>query len=200
MTTAFVALGANLGDRLATVEAAVEAIDDLDQVTVRDVSGVYETLPVGGPSQDPYLNAVVRIDTDLGPHEFLGELQLIEAAFGRDRSSEERWGPRTLDLDILLFGDQQLDTPDLVVPHPRLHERAFALVPLVEVFPGGALPDGTRLTQVVAGLAPIDGIELYVRLERDDGHPRRPEGPAGPGAVSADEWERPVGAPPGVHR
>jgi 2-amino-4-hydroxy-6-hydroxymethyldihydropteridine diphosphokinase len=200
MTTAFVALGANLGDRLATVEAAVEAIDDLDEVAVDDVSGVYETLPVGGPEQDPYLNAVVRIDTDLAPHDLLGELQLIETAFGRNRSVEERWGPRTLDLDILLFGAEELDTPDLVVPHPRLRERAFALVPLMEVFPGGTLPDGTRLSQLVAALAPMEGIELYVRLERDDQHPTRPEGPAGPGAIPADQWERPVGAPPGVHR
>lgn len=200
MTTAFVALGANLGDRLATIEAAVEAIDDVDRVVVEDVSGVYETLPVGGPEQDPYLNAVVRLRTDLDPRDLFRELQLIETAFGRDRSSEERWGPRTLDLDLLLFGDVELDTNDLVVPHPRLHERAFVLVPLLEVFPGGALPDGTRLTRLIAALAPIDGIELYVRLERDDQHPRRPEGPSGPGAVTADQWEPPVGAPPGVHR
>ncbi|HEX9767036.1 MAG TPA: 2-amino-4-hydroxy-6-hydroxymethyldihydropteridine diphosphokinase [Nitriliruptorales bacterium] len=197
---AFVGLGANMGDRLEVIEAAIEAIDDIDGTHVADVSGVYETAPVGGPHQDPYLNAVVRIEVALEPRALLAELQLIEAAFGRDRSREVRWGPRTVDLDILLYGDEQIDTGDLVVPHPRLHERAFALVPLLEVFPGGTLPDGRRLATLVSDLAPFDGVDLFVRLERDDHHPRRPQGPAGPGAVAAADWEPPVGPPPGVHR
>ena len=197
---AFVGLGANLGDRLATLEAAIESIDDVDDVDVVDTSGIYETAPVGGPDQDPFLNAVVRISTTLAPHDLLHEIQLIETAFGRDRSTEERWGPRTLDLDILLYGDRVIDTPDLAVPHPRLHERAFALIPLLEVHPGGRLPDGRSISRLVADLAPVEGVDLHVRLEREDHHPTRPEGPAGPGAIPAAQWRRPVGEPPGVHR
>ena len=203
MTTrhdAFVGLGANVGDRLATLEATVESIDEIDDVQVLDTSGIYETAPVGGPDQEPYLNAVVRTSTTLTPHDLLRELQLLEAAFGRDRSREERWGPRTLDLDILLYGELVLDSPDLVVPHPRLHERAFALIPLLEVHPGGRMPDGRSISQLIAALAPVEGVDLYVRLEREDHHPSRPEGPAGPGAIPAAEWQRPVGEPPGVHR
>ena len=197
---AFVGLGANLGDRLAVIEAAIESIDDVEGIAVVDVSGVYETAPVGGPDQDPYLNAVVRTSTTLAPLDLLHELQLIEAAFGRDRSAEVRWGPRTLDLDVLLYGELVLDTPNLVLPHPRLHERAFALIPLLEVHPGGRMPDGRSISRLIASLAPVEGVDLYVRLEREDHHPSRPEGPAGPGAIPAAEWQRPVGEPPGVHR
>lgn len=199
-THAFIGLGANLGDRLLTIEAAIESLDDLEATSVVDVSGVYETAPVGGPDQDPYLNAVARLATALSPTKMLAELQLIEAAFGRDRTVEERWGPRHLDLDILVFGTTVVDTPELVIPHPRLPERAFALIPLLEVFPGGSLPDGRRLAVLVNDLAPIEGVDLFVRLEREDHHPTRPDGPAGPGAVPAARWQRPIGAPPGVDR
>lgn len=201
-TTAFVGIGSNLGDRLATVEAAVWALDDVAGVAVEDVSGIYETLPWGGVPQDPYLNAVVRLVTSLTARALLDECQAIEAAFGRDRSDEERWGPRVLDLDLLIFGDEQIDEDDLQVPHPRLPERAFVLVPLLEVHPGGALPDGRRLTSCLAAIAPIEGIDLYVRMEETPGRQRRqrPPGPVGPGAVPAHEWVRPEGAPPGTER
>jgi 2-amino-4-hydroxy-6-hydroxymethyldihydropteridine diphosphokinase len=190
----FLGLGANVGDALETLTAAVYALDDLEGFAVADVSGVYETPPWPAPpdpravAQDPYLNLVVRGVTTLAPHALLAETQLIEAAFGRDRSREVRWGPRPLDIDLLLVGDREVDTPELVLPHPRIAERAFVLVPLLEVWPGGMLPDGRRLTRLLADLAPIEDIELHVRLADVPGrHVPRPDGPAGPAA----SFERP---------
>ena len=123
------ALGSNLGDRRAHLRAAVAGLPG-----VVAVSPVYETEPVGGPSrQPPYLNAVVELDTDLGARELLEVGQALESAAGRVRA--ERWGPRTLDIDVLLLGDQAVDEPDLVVPHPRMRERAFVLVPLHDLAP-----------------------------------------------------------------
>lgn len=190
----FLSLGANVGDALETLTAAVYAVDDLDGFAVEEVSGVYETAPWPPPGdprhvpQDPYLNLVVRGRTTLTPHALLAETQLLEAAFGRDRASEQRWGPRPLDIDLLLVGDAVVDTPDLVLPHPRLTERAFVLVPLLEVWPGGTLPDGRRVTQALNALAPIEGIDLVVRLEDVPGrHLTRPEGPGG----GAPSFERP---------
>jgi 2-amino-4-hydroxy-6-hydroxymethyldihydropteridine diphosphokinase len=183
----FLSLGANVGDALETLAAAVHALDDVDGLAVEEVSAVYETAPWPPPDdprhvpQDPYLNVVVRARTSLTPQALLAETQLLERAFGRDRAVEVRWGPRTLDIDLLLVGDAQLDSDDLTLPHPRLAERAFVLVPLLEVWPGGALPDGRRPTQLLAALAPVSGIELVMRLEEAPGsHLTRPEGPGGP--------------------
>ena len=177
-------LGANVGDALQTLSAAVFSLDDVDGVAVDEASGVYRTVPWPGPSdprhvpQDDYLNLVVRAVTSLEPLALLDEVQLIEEAFGRDRRAEVRWGPRPLDIDVLLFGDRVIDDPRLEVPHPRLGERGFVLVPLLEVAPGGALPDGTRITTLINRLAPIDGVEHVMRLEElPTRHLRRPEGP-----------------------
>lgn len=190
-------LGSNVGDPLETLTAAVFALDDVDGLAVADVSGVYETPPwppveEGGVEQAPFLNLVVLAVTTLAPHPLLAELQLIEAAFGRDRDREVRWGPRTLDIDLLLHGEREVDTEELVVPHPRLAERAFVLVPLMELLPGGSLPDGRRLASLLRDLAPIEGIELVVRLDEVPGRRLpRPEGPSAPGAYLADD----VGGP-----
>jgi 2-amino-4-hydroxy-6-hydroxymethyldihydropteridine diphosphokinase len=182
-------LGSNVGDRLETLTAAVYALDDLDGLVVQDVSAVYETPPWPPPddpravTQEPYYNLAVRGVTSLDPHTLLAETQLLEAAFGRDRRREVRWGPRTLDIDLLVVGDRQLDTPALTLPHPRLAERAFVLVPMLEVWPGGTLPDGRRLTELLRALAPIEGIELVQRLPDVPGfHIERPEGPSAPPA------------------
>ena len=134
---AFLALGSNLGDRWAHLRAAVDGLPD-----VVAVSDVYETDPVGGPAgQPPYLNAVVELDTDLSPRELLEVAGRLEAEAGRVRAV--RWGPRTLDVDLLLVGDLVVDEPDLQVPHPRLRERAFVLVPLADLAPdlAGPRPD-----------------------------------------------------------
>lgn len=194
-------LGSNVGDPLETLTAAVFALDDVDGLAVADVSGVYETPPwpppeEGGVEQAPFYNLVVLALTTLDPHALLAELQLIEAAFGRDRDREVRWGPRTLDIDVLLHGQREIDTGELVVPHPRLAERAFVLVPLLEVLPGGALPDGRRIAVLLGALAPVEGIELVVRLDEVPGRRLpRPAGPAAPGAYLAEdvddaEWGR----------
>lgn len=182
-------LGSNVGDRLETLAAAVHAIDDLEGVAVADVSAVYETPPWPPPddprsvTQEPYYNLVLRAVTSLEPLALLGELQLLERAFGRDRSREVRWGPRTLDIDVLLFGSQTIDDPRLQVPHPRLTERAFVLVPMFEILPGGELPDGRRLARLLADLAPIEDIDLVVRLDDLPGRRiQRPEGPSAPAA------------------
>lgn len=200
--TAHLGLGSNVGDRLATLESAIWSLDDSDGISVEDVSGVYETDAWGPVEQEAYLNAVIEVSTVLTPQELLIEVQATERAYGRDRDREVRWGPRTLDVDILLYGDRVVAEPDLVVPHPRIAERAFVLIPLMEVMPGGALPDGTRLTRLVAALAPITGIDLHVRIQDPPGRARiqRPEGPRGPAATMAKDWTPPRGAPPGTER
>ena len=141
MTRAYLALGSNLGDRRAYLQQAVDALATIPGVRVVAVSPVYETAPVGGPPQDAYLNAVVSIDTELDPHALLALAQGIERAAHRER--KEHWGPRTLDIDVLLYGDLQIDTPDLVVPHPRMWERGFVLAPLRDLAPALVDADAT---------------------------------------------------------
>lgn len=186
LTRAAIGMGTNVGDRLATLEAAIWTLHDTDDIEVADVSGIWETAPWGGVDQHPFLNAVVLIDTALAADDLLTDLQATEAVFGRDRDQEVRWGPRTLDLDILVYRDDVIDDPPrLVVPHPRLQERAFVLIPLMEVMPGHTLPDGTRLTTALSALAPIEGIDLHIRLTDVPGRQAitRPEGPR-----SGDAW------------
>lgn len=130
---AYLGIGSNLGERLAYLQLAVDELAATEGVTVVGVSPVYETAPVGGPEQPDYLNAVVAVDTALTAHELLDVAQGIETEAERVRTV--RWGPRTLDVDVLLVGDEQIDDPDLVVPHPRLTERAFVVVPLADLDP-----------------------------------------------------------------
>ena len=132
----FVALGANLGDREATFAAVVRTLEREPDLLLLAASPVYETDPVGPGDQGPYLNAVLGLRSWLAPLELLGRLQQIEAMLGRDRGRDAvRWGARTIDLDLLFYGDRCIDLPELVVPHPRAHERAFVLVPLAELAP-----------------------------------------------------------------
>jgi 2-amino-4-hydroxy-6-hydroxymethyldihydropteridine diphosphokinase len=128
---AFLALGSNLGDRAAHLQGAVDALARADAVRVVRVSRVYETAPVGGPEQDAYLNAVVAIDTEREPHALLELAQELEG--GAHRVRVERWGPRTLDVDVLLYDDIRLDDAELTLPHPRMWERGFVLAPLRDV-------------------------------------------------------------------
>lgn len=134
---AVVGLGSNVGDRLATLRSAAAAIASI--ADVRGRSFVYETAPMGGVDQPDFLNAAVAIDYDGAPLALLDALQAIEAQHGRDRAKEQRWGPRTLDLDVLWIDGIVIAEPRLVVPHPRLHERAFALLPLHDVAPEATL-------------------------------------------------------------
>jgi 2-amino-4-hydroxy-6-hydroxymethyldihydropteridine diphosphokinase len=125
---AFLGLGSNVGDR---AHHLADAVDSLAGVVA--VSPVYETDPVGGPAQDPFLNVVVELATVLTPRQLLGVAHRLESAAGRVRA--ERWGPRTLDVDVLLVGDLRVDEPDLVVPHPRMWQRRFVLAPLADLAP-----------------------------------------------------------------
>jgi 2-amino-4-hydroxy-6-hydroxymethyldihydropteridine diphosphokinase len=130
---AYLALGSNLGDRAAHLQQAIDQLARRDDIEVVAVSGVYATDPVGGPEQGEYLNAVVAVDTTLAPHPLLHVAQAIEQAASRERSV--RWGPRTLDVDLLLHDDSTIDDAELTVPHPRMWERDFVLVPLRDVAP-----------------------------------------------------------------
>jgi len=131
---AYIGLGSNLGDRGDTLMAAVKRLAAIEGVSVRRISQFITTDPVGGPPDQPkYLNAAAEILTTLAPLELLAELQKIEAALGRDRTNEPRWGPRTCDMDILLMGDCVMETETLTIPHPRMHERKFVLRPLAQI-------------------------------------------------------------------
>jgi len=139
VTRAFLALGSNLGDRQSHLQAALDFLGATPGLSVRAVSAVYETDPVGGPVQNDFLNAVVEVDTDRTPHELLTVAHAAEAA--ADRVRTERWGPRTLDVDILWLESGPIEEPDLQVPHPRMYERRFVMVPMMELAPE-LVPDG----------------------------------------------------------
>lgn len=161
---AFLGLGSNIGDRLAHLQSGVDHIAAHPKVRIDEVSSVYETAPVGGPPQDPFLNMAIRVATTASPHGLLRACQQAEQAAERERTV--RWGPRTLDVDVLLYDDRTISTRRLTVPHPRLVERPFALVPLIEVAPGATLPDGRSLVQVLVALAPIEDIVMVGRQVR----------------------------------
>jgi len=144
MPTVYLGLGANLGKRRETIEAALARLAEHPAIRVRAVSGLIETEPVGGPPGQPnYLNGAAAIETDLEPAALLAELKRIESDLGRRRGP--RWGPREIDLDILLYGDIVLDTPGLTIPHRRLRERRFVLEPLAQIAPD-AIDPATGLT------------------------------------------------------
>ncbi len=145
MTRAYIGVGANLGDREATIRAALGALPG-----VVGVSQLRETDPVGVVDQPPFLNGAVALETELSPRELLDALLAVERELGRER--RERWGPRTIDLDLLLYGDETIDEPGLTVPHPRLHERRFALEPLLDLDPDLAIPGRGRVVDLLAGL------------------------------------------------
>jgi 2-amino-4-hydroxy-6-hydroxymethyldihydropteridine diphosphokinase len=161
MAEAALALGSNLGDSAAILQGAIDDLASVDDIVVMGVSRTYETDPVGGPEQEAYLNAVVVVRTDLDPWQLLAVTQSIEQHWHRTR--EVRWGPRTLDIDILAFDAESVDSEDLVIPHPRAHERGFVLVPWSDVAPDAVIPghgsvadlvqavgdDGVRVTDVV---------------------------------------------------
>lgn len=165
MTRAHVALGSNVGDRMAILDSAVRALDADERTHVMAVSKVYETEPVGGPRQGPYLNAVAVLETDRDPMELLRLLLAIEERLGRVRDHRERWGPRTADLDLILYDQTQIDMPELTVPHPRARERAFVLVPLVDADPFATFPDGEPAVEALARLAPVSGVVPVGELE-----------------------------------
>jgi 2-amino-4-hydroxy-6-hydroxymethyldihydropteridine diphosphokinase len=152
VTRAYVGLGANLGDRERTLRAAVEALGAEPGIEVVGVSRFRDTEPVGVLDQPRFLNGAAALETELPPRELLERLLEVERRFGRDRGAERPQGPRTLDLDLLLYGAETIDEPGLVVPHPRLHERRFALEPLAELAPGLAVPARGTVEDLIAGV------------------------------------------------
>ena len=151
MTRAYVGLGANLGERESTLRMAVAALGEEDGIEVVAVSTLRDTEPVGVGEQPPFLNGVVAVDTTLSARELLERLLAVEQRFGRVRVPGER-APRTLDLDLLLFGDEAIDEAGLTVPHPRLHERRFVLEPLAELAPGLVVPGRGGVESLLAGV------------------------------------------------
>ena len=147
---AFVGLGSNLGEREAMLRGALDRLGAEEGITVVAVSSFRETDPVGVLDQPRFVNAAAELETRLAPRELLERLLEVERGLGRDRAKEERWGPRMIDLDLLLYGDEEIDEPGLTVPHPRLAERAFVREPLLELDPGLRLPDGRALRELHA--------------------------------------------------
>lgn len=150
VTCAALALGSNLGDRAATLQGAVTALDGMPGMEVLAVSRVFETDPVGGPEQDCFLNAVVLVRTGLDPVGILDAAQAVEQKFARVR--DVRWGPRTLDVDVLAVGDLQLASERLTLPHPRAHERAFVLVPWADADPQARIPGRGPVAELLAAV------------------------------------------------
>jgi 2-amino-4-hydroxy-6-hydroxymethyldihydropteridine diphosphokinase len=147
---AYVGLGSNLGDREATIRRAVELLGARPGIEVLAVSTLRETDPVGYEDQPRFLNGAAALEVDLPARGLLDELLAAERELGRDRSREQRWGPRTIDLDLLLYGHETVDEPGLTVPHPRLAERQFVLEPLCELDPDLTLPDGRAVRELAA--------------------------------------------------
>lgn len=158
MAIAAIGLGANLGDRAGTLREAVRRLEDLGEIVA--VSSLYETAPVGYLDQSPFLNAAVALDTALPAPDLMTALLAIEHGLGRVRTF--RNAPRTLDLDLLLYDDLTVDTPELTLPHPRLHERAFVLVPLAEIAPAVVHPRLRQsMIQLQSALPPLPEIALW---------------------------------------
>lgn len=154
----FIALGTNQGDRERNLLRAVAEIGKLPQTRITALSGFYDTEPVGPVEQPNFLNAVIRVETSLTPRGLLTELQRIETEVFR-RKRDVHWGPRSLDLDILLYGDLILDDEGLVIPHPRLNERRFVLVPLAEIAPAVIHPGmGSRADELLRSLPPGERV------------------------------------------
>ncbi|MEH6950143.1 2-amino-4-hydroxy-6-hydroxymethyldihydropteridine diphosphokinase [Nitrobacter sp. NHB1] len=163
MASVLIALGGNVGDVRQTFRKAIANICGMTQGALVARSSDYATPPWGEENQDRFVNACIEIDTRLDPHALLFTLHKIEKKFGRDRSKETRWGPRTLDLDLIAYDDAVLDKPELTLPHPRLFERAFVLVPLAEIAPDRMIAGRTP----TAALADVSsaGIERLPDLD-----------------------------------
>jgi len=157
----FVGIGGNVGDVETTLMEALWSLDSMPQTSIRAQSRLYRTPPWGNTEQPPFINAVVELQTRLTPRVLLDHLLDIEIRFGRDRAEGEKWGPRELDLDLLVYGEEQLDEPGMHVPHPHLRERAFVLVPLAEIAPALQIVGVGRVSELVAAVdtAGIEPIE-----------------------------------------
>lgn len=157
MTAAYLGIGSNVGERRDFCRRAVAELGRVEGVRITATSSLYETSPVGGPPQRSFVNMVARVDTDLEPQELLDVCKATERRLGRE-PSDIRWGPRTVDIDILTFGEEKVVEPGLEIPHPRMTQRRFVLVPLLEIDPGASDPWGTAYAEW------LDEAEGEVRL------------------------------------
>ncbi|MCR8645836.1 2-amino-4-hydroxy-6-hydroxymethyldihydropteridine diphosphokinase [Paenibacillus sp. N1-5-1-14] len=158
---AYIALGSNMGDRHEYLEQAIEYLEQHPQITLAGKSSIYETEPVGFTDQDAFLNMVIAVRTSIRPHELLHTMLSIELKLGRTR--DIHWGPRTIDLDLLVYGDTKIESEDLHLPHPRMEERAFVMIPFVEVI-AQCMSDQeriTRLQHILEGLGGKEGVKLW---------------------------------------
>jgi 2-amino-4-hydroxy-6-hydroxymethyldihydropteridine diphosphokinase len=158
--TAYIALGTNMGDRQVNLKIALESLNRLGKVRVVNTSSIYETEPVGFKDQGPFLNMVARIETGLTPIELLKSCLKIEDEIGRKR--EIRWGPRTIDLDILLYNQENIVAEELIIPHPRMHERAFVMIPLLEI------NQELHINEWVEDLPDKKGVRIWKRKNGED--------------------------------
>ena len=158
MTGIYLGLGSNVGDRLENLRRAVALLRERGALLSRS-SRVYETEPVGGPPQADFLNAVIDVETALSPRELLMTCLAVEEEMGRVRT--ERWGPRVIDVDLLAYGDEEIAEPGLEIPHPRMHERGFVLIPLLELDADPPLPGGRRASQLRLGALAFVGVRPY---------------------------------------
>ncbi|MEO6993135.1 MAG: 2-amino-4-hydroxy-6-hydroxymethyldihydropteridine diphosphokinase [Lacunisphaera sp.] len=165
MKVAFLGIGSNLGDRRAQLAAAVRALSADPAVCIVHGSSIYETKPVGKTDQPDFLNMVIQVNTPLLPLALLAVCLDVEARLGRER--RERWGPRTVDLDVLIYGTEQLNAERLVLPHPRMHERSFVMAPLAEIAPD-VLVNGRTAREIASdlGMAGLNPIESWLNFSR----------------------------------
>lgn len=164
---AYIALGTNIGDRLKNIKLALFHLNNEQGIKIKAMSSIYETDPVGYEEQDPFLNMVIEVKTSLTPQQLLNICLSIEKTLGRKRII--RWGPRTIDLDILLYNDENMETENLTIPHPRMHERAFVLIPLLEINPLIRLPKDRRLLKdYLDDLSDIKGVKLWKQINGED--------------------------------
>ena len=164
---AYIALGSNMGDRYEYLKKAVLLLENQEKITVVNTSSIYETDPVGFTDQDQFLNMAVQVSTSLKPLELLDECLKIEEQLGRKR--EIRWGPRTLDLDILLYNQEDIETEKLTIPHPRMSERAFVILPLLEMNPNIMLPHMEEpLKSCLQSIPDKEGVRIWKQKNGED--------------------------------
>ncbi|WP_026583024.1 2-amino-4-hydroxy-6-hydroxymethyldihydropteridine diphosphokinase [Bacillus sp. J33] len=165
--TAYIAIGSNIGNRFNNLKEAIARINRLPGIEVVNASSIYETDPVGYENQEQFLNMVIHVSTALNPLELLDACLETELTLGRKR--EIRWGPRTIDLDILLYNHENIETEKLIVPHPRMHERAFVLIPLLEIDSSIRLPKMERpLRSILEDIPDREGVRIWKQKNGED--------------------------------
>ena len=166
-SVAYISLGSNLDDRLSYLKGAIAELHKDERISINKISSIYETDPVGYTNQGNFLNIVVKLETDYEVEQLLQKCLQIKLELGRERKI--RWGPRTIDLDILLYNQDNIETDDLSVPHPRMHERAFVIIPLLEIEPNIELPAmELPLQKVLEHIPDKEGVRLWKRKDGED--------------------------------